>query len=34
LCNPFHKKICKFFYETDYTIRFTVYETDSVIRFP
>ena len=24
MCNPFHKKICKVFYETDYTIRFII----------
>ena len=26
-------KICKFFYETEYRIRFKLYETDSVFRF-
>jgi len=27
------KKICNFFYETEYRIRFCMYETDSVFRF-
>ena len=32
-CIPFHKKNCKFFYETEYRIRFINTETDSVFRF-
>ena len=32
-CIPFHKKICNFFYETKYRIRFINTKTDSVFRF-